>query len=286
MKRLFCILMFALLAVPVFSQEDSMPAYVLVKLTPGVDPASEQQFQPGWPIAVRAQSQYGGKQVLPNFGQIVIADATVKQVEDAYMVPWHREIDWEFVAHDWPADAHSLRVFTKEGVSASLKGAITRDEVESLLNKWGAEVLEIAPNSVTFAATVTDAIKSEGFWGMVPPAGVLTETAYNQATGTHTMRLNYATIPLSVERLAAIITENSCVVTLHKPAQKYALFTCGKDNVFAQFKLSVKQALDGQFSLRRWRLPAAAIQAIIDAGGSLEVTKAQVMDTIKNRLDD
>ena len=64
-----------------------MPAYVLFKLTPGVDPASEQQFQAGWPIAVRAQSQYGGKQVLPNFGQLVITDATVKQVEAAYMSP-------------------------------------------------------------------------------------------------------------------------------------------------------------------------------------------------------
>lgn len=202
------------------------------------------------------------------------------------MVPWHRAIDWEFVAHDWPADAHSLRVFTKEGVSASLKGAITREEVESFLNKWGAEVLEISPNSVTFAATVTDAIKSEGFWGMVPPAGVLTETAYDQATGTHTMRLNYATIPLTVGRLAAIITENGCVVTSHKPAKKYALFTCGRDNVFSQFKMSVKQAIDGQFSLRRWRLPAAAMQMIIDAGGSLTVTKSQVMDAIKNRLDD
>ncbi len=286
MKRLFCILMFALLAVPVFSQEDSMPAYVLFKLTPGVDPASEQQFQAGWPIAVRAQSQYGGKQVLPNFGQIVITNATVKQVEDAYMVPWHRSIDWEFVAHDWPADAHSLRVFTKEGVSASLKGAITREEVEAFLTRWNAEVLESAPNSVSFAVTVTDAIKSEGFWGRSVPDNVLTETAYAQATGVHTMRLNYATIPLSVERLAAIITENGCTITNHKPAQKWAAFTCGRDNVFSQFKLSVKEALDGQFSLRRWRLPSAAIQAIIDAGGSLEATKAQVMDVIKNRLDD
>lgn len=263
-----------------------MPAYVLFKLTPGVDPTSEQQFQPGWPIAVRAQSQYGGKQVLPNFGQLVILDATVKQVEGAYMIPWHRAIDWEFVSHDWPADVHTLKVYVKEGVSASMKGALTRDEVESFLTKWGGEVLEILPNSVTFAVAVTDAIKSEGFLGMVPPAGVLSETAYNQSTGVHTMRIDYATIPLPLTRLQEIIVENGCTVTSHKPARKYALFTCGRDNVFSQFKLSVKQALDGQFSLRRWRLPAAAIQAIVNAGGSLEVTRAQVMDTIKNRLDD
>lgn len=263
-----------------------MPAYVLFKLTPGIDPASEQQFQAGWPIAVRAQSQYGGKQVLPNFGQLVITDATVKQVEDAYMIPWNRVIDWEFVSHDWSADAHSLRVFAKEGVSASMKGALTRDEVESFLSQWGAEVLEIAPNSVTFAVTVTDAIKSEGFWGRVVPEGILTETAYDQVTGVHTIRLDYSTLPIGINELAAIITENGCEITTHKPAQKWGLFTCGRNTVFAQFKQSVKQALDGQFSLRRWRLPAAAIQAIVDAGGSLTVTKAQVMNAIKNRLDD
>jgi hypothetical protein len=167
-----------------------MPAYVLFKLTPGSED-SQTIMQAGWPVAVRAINQYGGKQVLPNFGQIIVSDMTVAQVEAAYMRPWHREIDWEFVSHDWAADAHALRVFAAEGVSASLKGAITRDEVESFLNRWGAEVLEIAPNSVTFAATVTDAIKSEGFWGMVPPARVLTETAYDQATGTHTMRILY-----------------------------------------------------------------------------------------------
>lgn len=263
-----------------------MPAYVLFKLTPGVDPTSEQQFQPGWPVAVRAQSQYGGKQVLPNFGQIVISDATVKQVEDAYMIPWHRAIDWEFVSHDWPTDTHALRVFASGGLSASMKGAITRDEVEQFLTRWGAEILDIAPNEVRFAASVTAAIKSDGFWGRSVPDNVLTETAYNQSTGVHTMRLDYGTLPLSVEQLASIVTENGCTITNHKPAQKWAAFTCGRDNVFSQFKLSVKEALDGQFSLRRWRLPAAAIQAIIDAGGSLEATKAQVMDVIKNRLDD
>lgn len=263
-----------------------MPAYVLFKLTPGVDPASEQQFRAGWPIAVRAQSQYGGKQVLPNFGQLVITDATVKQVEAAYMSPWRRFIDWEFVSHDWAADAHALRVFTADGVSASMKGALTREEVETFLNKWGAEVIDISSNEVRFSATVTDAIKSEGFWGRTVPEGILTETAYDQVTGVHTTRLDYGTLPIGINELAAIITENGCEITTHKPAQKWGLFTCGRDTVFAQFKQSVKHALDGQFSLRRWRLPAAAIQMIIDAGGSLTVTKSQVMDAIKNRLDD
>lgn len=165
MSRILALCLMFLFAVPAFSQEDSMPAYVLFKLTPGVDPTSEQQFQPGWPIAVWAASQYGGKQVLPNFGQLVITDATAKQVEDAYMLPCQRSIDWEFVAHDRPTDVHTLRVFANEGVSASLKGAITRDEVESFLTRWGAEVLDIAPNEVRFAASVTAAIKSDGFWG-------------------------------------------------------------------------------------------------------------------------
>ena len=105
-------------------------------------------------------------------------------------------------------------------------------------------------------------------------------------TGVHTTRLDYGTLPIGINELAAIITENGCEITTHKPAQKWGLFTCGRDTVFAQFKQSVKHALDGQFSLRRWRLPAAAIQMIIDAGGSLTVTKSQVMDAIKNRLDD
>ena len=286
----FFLTFFGLLCVEkAFSQTtgDEMPAYVLFKLTPSEgDPNSEQQFQAGWPIAVRAQSQYGGKQILPKFGQLVITDATVKQVETAYLSPWQRFIDWEFIGHDWAADAHSLRVFVADGIAASMKGAITREEVETFLNRWNAEVIDIATNEVRFSATVTDAIKSEGFWGRTVPAGILTETAYDQVTGVHTTRLDYGTLPIGINELAAIITENGCEITTHKPAQKWGLFTCGRDTVFAQFKQSVKMALDGQFSLRRWRLPAAALQAIINAGGSLEVTKAQVLDVIKNRLDE
>jgi hypothetical protein len=288
MKRLALVILIALFALPLWGQ-DSMPVYLLVKVTPAWNPDDPMVYGKGFPVHADITNQYVGKQVLPDFVQFVITDAdNLETVRDAYTIPWKREIDWEFVSHDFATDTHTLKAFTKpEFVSASGKNRLTRDGVESFLNRWNAVVDSISLGEVTFTVNALDAIISEGFWGRTVPDGVLTELSYTEATGIHSITIDYGLIPaVPLAELAALITSNGCTITSNKPAQKKATFSCSRDNVFAQFKQSVKDAIDGTYAIRRWNFLDAAIDAAISAGGSLEVTKAQVTSYIHNRITD
>lgn len=287
MKNLLALLLFAAFALPLMGQ-DEMPAYVLFRMiSANTDPDSQTQFQAGWPIAVRKQNQYGGKQVLPMFGQLVITDATVQQIEDAYMIPWNKQIDWEFNSHDYPTDTHSLKIYIKpEFVSASGLNRLTRAQVEQWLNRWGATVDSVSQGEVNFTANVRNAIWSEGFWGHSTALVNFDEQAYDPVTGIHSMWADLSLIESMTEAdLAAIIVNHGCV-NVKKPKHKTFTFDCSRQTVFGEFKDSVKEALNGQFSVRRWRLNQTALDAIVAAGGSLEVTKGQLAPYLINRIDD
>jgi len=265
-----------------------MPAYILIRLTERGDPAEPMNYLPGYPVAAFDRDQYGGKQVLPKFGQIIVTDATVGEINTTYCSEWERVVDWEFVGHNYVIDGHRLNVFTQRDlVSASGLNGLTRDKVETFLNNWGASVFSIAQNSVVFDALISDAISSDGFWGINLSGGLFSEVAYDQSTGIHTTRITYSSIPgATAEIVAARIVERGCVITANQPAQSRITFTCGRDLVFQAFKLDVKSRVDRTYARRKWRVTQAAIDAIIAAGGTITVTRDQMLDLWHSRLTD
>ncbi|MDM7995652.1 MAG: hypothetical protein QUT30_08215 [Acidobacteriota bacterium] len=263
-----------------------MPAYVLFRLVDRGDPADPMSYLPGYPVSVMGSNQYLGKQILPKYGQIVITDMTPEQVAP-YLEEWKQEIDWEFTGHDYTTDTHYLRVFVKpEFVSQSGIGKLSEGKVEAFLERWGGVLESFVNGEVTFRVNVTDAILSDGFWGLHVPANVLSEIGYESATGIHSMQLNYGGLPWTVSKLSGIVTSNGCTVTGHKPVKKTATFDCSRENVFSQFKQSVKEAVDGTFARRKWRLTQSAIDMIVAGGGSIELSKEQMIDLWHSRLID
>lgn len=286
MKKLLA-LVFMLLTLPAFAQEDSMPAYLLIRLVQRGDTTDPLNNIPGYPTTAEAFNQYGGKQVLPKYGQIVITDATVAEVRN-YCVPWNREIDFDILSQDLASDTFTLKAFVKpEFVSQSGVNSLTREQVENYLTKWNATVQSIAANSVTFTAVIAEVIGSNGFWDMDVSGGIFNELAYLPATGLHTIRLTYSGIPgANQNNVAARIVERGCTVTANNPAQSRMTFTCNRQTVYNQFKADVKAKTDGMFTRRKWRVTQSAIDAIIAAGGSLELTRDQVLDFWRSMLSD
>lgn len=286
MKRLLAVVLFVLFAFPVFAQDDTMPAYVLVKAVDGWTQDDPMVYQTGYIVQVMPTNQYGGKQILPKFCQFVITDGTVEQIR-SYAEEWRREIDWEVVSSTLATDTHTLRVFTKaELVSASGLNGLTRDKVEEFLNKWKGTVNGISANSVNFTVKVSDAIASEGFWNMDVINIGFAEKAYVSSTGLHTTEVDYSVVGATQEQIAAIIVNNGCEVISTKPAQRKLSFTCSRANVFSQFKQDVLGKVDSSFARRKWYINQSAIDAAIAAGGSLELTRQQALNALHNRLLD
>lgn len=284
---IFVTLLITLVSTLVTAQDNSMPAYILVKAQ-GFDSTDPMTYQAGYPVDVMSIPRLVGKQVPPKYVQVVVTDRNVNDMQSAYCDVWKKEIDWEFVGHDLSIDGHRLRVFMKaEHVSASGLNSITRNQVENFLNRWNASVFSIAQNEVVFDAVIADAIASEGFWGMNVDQAVFTELLYNQQTGIHTTRINYGAIPGAKQNnVAAKIVNNGCTVTVNQPAQNRMTFTCSRDNVFNQFKLDVKSRVDGVFSRKRWYITQEGIDAALQNNGTLQGTQQDLLPYWHNRLLD
>jgi hypothetical protein len=287
MKRIALMLLIALFALPLWGQ-NSMTVYLLVKATPAWNPDDPMVYGRGFPVYADITNQYIGSQVLPDFVQFIITDADSLQfIRDAYVIPWRKALEWDVADSDMATDTHTLKAYVKpEYVSASGLNRLTREGVEEFLNNWGATVDSIALGEVTFTANVYEAIKSDGFWERNVQMFAWTEVGYDAPTGIHRVRVNYTGYTINLAEYAAQIINRGCEIVSNQPAQKRVTFDCSRQNVFNEFKQSVKERFDGNYAIRKWNFLEAAVDAAIAAGGSLEVTKAQVLNYIHNRLDD
>lgn len=265
-----------------------MPTFVLFKLVDSPDPSDPMTYGKGCPIQVSDRNMYVGAQKLPIFGQIEITDAKVGEVRDAYKVPWNKALDWDILDSDQATDTHQIKAYVKpEYVSASGMGRLTLDKVEQFLARWGATIDNAALGEVTFTANAFNAIKSPGFWERDAVTQFQwTEVAYDAVTGVHRVKVNYSGFDIILAEYAGKIVNRGCDVVANRPAQKTVTFDCSRANVFQEFKQSVKQSFDGQFAINKWRLDQAGIDAVIAAGGQLQMTKAKARAYLKNRLDD
>jgi hypothetical protein len=288
MKRLIAICVL-LLAIPLFAGDESMPAYILVKAVGGFDTGDPMVYQSGDPVDVMAIPRLGGKQVPPTFIEVVVTDATVGDVLASYCSEWRREIEWDVLASNLDTDTHTLKAYVKaEHISASGLNRLTRKQVESYLNNWGAEVLSIAPGEVTFSANIYGAIKSNGFWGRDVQMLSWSEIGYDKLTGIHRVKVDYTGYAIPLAKYAGRIVERGCKIVQNRPAQHYVTFDCSRENVRSQFKADVKSRVDGIYSRKRWRFMPAAIDAAMANGGSISVTRQELQDLgyIRNRLLD
>lgn len=265
-----------------------MPAYVTIRAVERGGSADPMSYLPGYAVQVDDHSVLGGKVVPPKYCELIVTDATPEELRAVYTVEWARIVDWEVVGSNLSIDGHRLRAFIlPEYVSQSGLNSLTREQVESYLNNWGAKVFSVAPNSVTFDATIANAIKSNGFWGMDVSGGVFTELSYDQASGLHTTRVTYSGIPgANATNVSEKIVEQGRAVTAIQPSQSRVTFTCTRTNAFQLFKADVKSKLDGVYARRKWRVTQAAVDAALAGGGSLTVTRDQMLDLWYSRLND
>jgi len=270
-----------------------MPSYILIKAQDGWNPDDPMCWDTGYLVDVRGHSRIGGKQVPPAFIQIEITDNDDWHgLQDIYCRKWRREIDWEFVGHDYTIDGHRLRVFVKpEYVSVSGLNSLTREQVESYLNRWRASVQSVAANEVIFDATIYEAIASPGFWNRdddILLTVQFTEMSYDQSTGIHVVEANYRNDPvlsnLDPEIIEAEIISRGGIITNH-PTNKVQ-FAISRTTVFDIFKQDIKEKMDKTYSVREFKILPQHIQMALDNSGTLSVTHQQFAQYVYNRLND
>jgi hypothetical protein len=252
------------------------------------DPEKDRRgcYKRGYPVAVYPDgTKWGNEERLPKFVIIKIPDATVEEVQH-FIQSWQRQIDWAVVGQSLPLDGFRLRVFatnlsvTDQGVGA---GKITRAMVETYLTNWGASVFSVADNEVVFDVRIYNAAISQGFWDTDLTGIIFSEISYVQATGVHTIQVNYtAKIAWKAKDVEMRITMKGGTIISNNSG--IARFTITRAAVSDAFKMDVKQKVKQTLYRRQYYFPSALMDSIISMGGVQTTNKATVLSVIHNRL--
>ena len=231
--------------------------------------------------------EWGSGEGLPNF-VILELPGVEDEVIDAHVRPWYCRISYSIVGSDPVIDGFRIRIEATEYNPNSGEGKITRDMVESFLNKWGASVVSIGDNQVTFDVRIYDAIKSQGLWGGVP-VGLLgiTEINYEQSTGVHTVRVDY-------RGLVANLNEEQWEQVTRFVIKRFSNIFTESDGIFVgdidrsvvreEFQEDVRQRLEKIIVYRKFQLPSAVMDVIEANGGVFTATREQYLTYVRNKM--
>jgi hypothetical protein len=155
--------------------------------------------------------------------------------------------------------------------------------VEAYLNNWGASVFSAADNAVVFDVSIYNAAISQGFWEQELTGVIFSEISYVQATGVHTIQVNYtAQIAWKAKDVERRITMKGGTVISDNAG--VARFTITRTAVSDVFKRNVKEKVEQILYRNQYYLPPSLIDSIISMGGVQTTNKATVLSVIHNRL--
>jgi hypothetical protein len=261
-------------------------AYILVKALVYHDGTNLHTTPRGCPVEI-LPNPWGQKCVPPRWIWVHITDREPSEIMN-YKEAWQTVVNFTIQQHNVPQDGYRIKAEVDPLlVSASGLNSLTRDRIESYLNRWGATVKNVATNSVVFDAGIYNALKSEGFWGRPTGAFTFMET-YNSGTGVHTIAVYYGATPFSASQISGFIVNKLglSAITNIDEANKQITFVADSSAVYDAFKADVKQRTDRQFAKCKWLIMDAAINAALANGGMIEATAAQALNYLHNRLED
>lgn len=217
---------------------------------------------------------------LPEWFVLKIPDVPMKEFRQ-YLRRFDRSIDYSVVSHDTALDLYRMKVFNS-AVSASGNGGVAREDVEEFLARWGATVVSEAANEIIFDLDVYAAITSEGFWEPPIAGFTFTKIGFDSNTGLHTVKADYTKgSPTYIETW---IEHAGGDVTVH--AAGSVEFTIDRSIVLNLFKRFVKDRAETTVNKTQFYVSEAVTDAIISNGGVMTVTKAELLNYVKNRQDD
>jgi len=245
-------------------------------------------YKKGHVIYVKNQPcVWGIKEGLSNFIQVVITNATKAEVRQYWATQWKVEYDYEVLNHNVVQDGYRIRLFSVY-VNVSGENSITREQVENYLNKWNAIFRSASQNEVVFDFGIYESATSENFWGDFISDVIFNQISYDQQTGIHIIDADYSAIEphptqIKVEQRVAGM---GAIIVSHDTQNRIITFSVDRDLVILRLKRAFIDVLDGIFEERQFYIDSIAVDNIVAQGGRIEVSKAQAITYIRNRMDE
>lgn len=230
--------------------------------------------------------QWGGLEGPPRFVLVKCPGLDHQNVRDR-IHSWDYDLAFNVIASDPAQDGFRIRA-TNQTESPSGGARLTRAKVEAFLNAWGATVVNAGQGFVTFDVRILDSATSQQFWeDYLPIDGIVfTEDGYDQATGLHTITMDYSAHPFylsspqraqqiargAVQQRATFLVQGAGIIT----------FSVHRSNVREAFRADVSRTL-GTWRKHRYHFSEADVDTALAQGGVVTLTNAQLLNKVLDR---
>lgn len=269
-----------------------MPLYeFLVKnrdsiLPAGKDPKLDRQGcrKRGYVVAhFLSPHQWGNLEGLPTFVVIKcdLQEYDIAAYEDLRKA-WRDILDYEVTSQSAAQGWYDVRVF-ETAASPSGVNAITGDKatkIQGYLSRWGCINIVVGTNQVDFRFRLSAAVQSQEFWDLTAEqlaAISFTINSYTNGVGTITVTVPQETNPATVK---SKITERGG--TLTNEAHPAYTFTIERGTILQNFRSDIKRKAEEVYMMQRDRINEATMDAAVAAGGTLTLTRAELIAAIRN----
>jgi len=233
---------------------------------------------------------WGSSEGLPKFVIIKCPEISERPELELRKI-WRDNFDYEIVATRPAQGEFDVRVFeTAQGLSSqNLMIGAKLTKVRDYLLQWGCSNFAAESNGGSFTFALWNAVRSPRFWEV--SASVLssmsfTLNSYSGATGIGNITV---TVPEETEseKIAQQIkwvnhkiTQNGG--TVMETAYPAFTFTINRADVLTKFRADVKHRTERTYMYQQHRINSTVMDQAEDAGGVLELTKAELIAAMRN----
>ncbi len=251
------------------------------------DPEVDWQwcYKKGYPVVVLDEDQWNGwgnAEGLPIFIQLHLPNVTRAQVQH-FFDSWQTGLVFTVDSANAATATYTVTVHNRN-TSVSGAAGLTLATIQVWLDKWGCAFVSATASTITLTAKLWDMVRSAGFWGLPTSSIGFTLSSYNATTGVARILANYSDTSIAPENVKHLVEEKGGVVVSNE--LEIVTFDINRQDVYGHFKDAVKQALDQVYCRKQYYFPETWVDQMVASGGVAEMTGAEAIALIKNKLDE
>jgi hypothetical protein len=233
---------------------------------------------------------WGRLEGLPKF-VIIECPEIVSRSEVLAREVWRDSFDYEILDTRPAQGEYDVRVFEKNP-GASGQNAISgakATKINGFLTRWGCENISIGTSDITFTFNLWNAVRSPEFWSVsaMQLANMSFDlVSYANGVGTINVTTLTQTEPKAIADMDRMVQRRvegrGGTVTVF--AHPVYTFTIERNEILTRFRQAVKQSAERIYMYQRYRFSKSIMDAAEAAGGSLTLTKSELLAALVDKM--
>ena len=254
-------------------------------LPAGKDPKLDRQGcrKRGYVVAhFLSPHQWGNLECLPTF-VVIKCDLQSSDLEayEGLRKAWRDDFAYEVLSSNAQQGRYTVRVY-EQNAGASNQNGLTAAKVERFLEGWGCTNISFTTNSCTFTFSLWNAVRSPKFWN-VPLIGTKATfdlVSYNATSGIGRVQVTITDENIKVQEVKQRIEERGgTIISADYPV---GVFEIERSDILQRFRDDVKHKAENVYMMQQHRINEATMDAAVAAGGTLTLTRAQLLAAIRD----